>query len=44
MEYHTTISHKSQKGRLIAELGGIKMGEEHQRRFVEELLLPKNSD
>ena len=40
MELRATISHKSERGQRIAAQGGVKMSEEQQRAFVEELLLP----
>ena len=39
VEQRITVSPKSELGRRIADCGGVKMGEEAQRRFVEELLL-----
>jgi serine/threonine-protein kinase HipA len=41
VEQRITVSPKSELGRRIADSGGVKMGEEAQRRFVEELLLPR---
>ena len=40
-ECRATVSHKSARGREIAERGGVKMSQEWQRHYVEELLLPR---
>ncbi len=40
-EYKATISPNSQRGKRMAADGGAKMDLGHQRKWVEELLLPK---
>ena len=42
VEYHITISHKSPRGKEIAALGGVKMSEEHQRKYIEDYFLPRH--
>lgn len=41
VEYKATVSPKSQRGKEVTADGGTKMDMEHQRKWVEELLLPK---
>lgn len=40
-EYKATVSPKSRRGKEVAADGGTKMDMEHQKKWVEELLLPK---
>ena len=41
VEYKATVSPKSHRGKEVAADGGTKMDMEHQKKWVEELLLPK---
>lgn len=40
-EYKVTVSPKSNRGREIAEKGGIRMSMDEQRKYVTEFLLPR---
>ena len=40
-EYKETVSPKSHRGKEVVADGGTKMDMEHQKKWVEELLLPK---
>lgn len=40
-EYKATVSPKSQRGKSMVADGGTKMDLSHQKKWVEELLLPK---
>ena len=41
VEYKATVSPKSQRGKEVTADGGTKMDMERQKKWVEELLLPK---
>ncbi len=41
MELKATVSPKSQRGKAVAADGGVKMDLSHQKKWVEELILPK---
>ena len=41
VEYKATVSQKSQRGKAMVADGGTKMDLSHQKKWVEELLLPK---